>query len=168
MNSQLYAEFVVLSRNMQSLVARLESRELGTCKDISDLRGHIVSQLSRIDISLDAISRSVVVLHDKIETTAAKMENLMSMVSSQKIEHHHQGKILHVSSQETPPMEEEVLEDSQNPTQEHTTSPDITCLETIGPCKHQLQDPELLWTGCTDCQEWANLEELMSDFQTPI
>lgn len=168
MNSQLYAEFVVLSRNMQSLVARLESRELGTCKDISDLRGHIVSQLSRIDISLDAISRSVVVLHDKIENTAAKMENLMSMVNSQKIEHHHQGKILHVSSCNTPEMEKEELEDSQKQIQAHTTSPDITCSEIIGPCKHQLEDRELLWTGCTECQEWASLDELMKDFQTPI
>lgn len=154
---------------MQSLVGRLESRGLDTSRDISDLRGHIVSQLSRIDISLDAISRSLVVLHDRIESTARKMETFESSVNS-LLKQKEEAPVMNSqgSSGKTPLMDVEELPDTPITTLVRSTSPDITCYETIGLCKHQKEDPIFLSDGYMESQEWENLEELMKHFQTPM
>jgi len=151
---------------MQSLVSRLEQRGLHTYRDISDLRGHIVSIQSRIDISLVAISKSLVVLHDRIENIAQSQETLKNLVNA----HLEQKEVLpemnlQGDSQKMPVMESEELPDSQNPTQVRSTSVDITCSETIGPSRLQEIDQELQSDGFMEFLEWEKVEELMNNYQ---
>jgi len=169
MNTVEFVELVVLSRNMQSLVARLESKELHTSRDISDLRNHIVSQLSRIDISLDAISKSLAVLHDRIESTVAKVETIESSVNSllpmkAVSKEAPLGMNWPGSSSEMPVMVEEELPDSPVRTLVRSTSPDITCSETIGAFSNPNLDLASTSGGFMDSQEWENLDSLMKSY----
>jgi hypothetical protein len=152
------------------LAARLEKEGLLSSKDMYDLRSLFVSSLSRIDLTLAAMSRSLVVVHDRIESTAQKMENMMNMVSAlmtQKVqvEEPPQETNLGGSSQKQPMMEEEELYDTQKSTQEAGTTPDITCYETTGLCKHHQIESPLWYGGTTVDPEWESLEELMKNYQ---
>jgi hypothetical protein len=62
-------------------------------------------------------------------------------------------------------MEEEELFDTPKSTQGAGTSPDITCYETTGLCKHLLPESPLWYGGTTVDQEWENLEELMMNYR---
>ena len=132
MSTQLSFEFAQLSRNMQSLAARLENGELPISRDISDLRGHVVSQLSRIDISLAAISKSLMVLHDRTELIARKVETIESLVSAQvmqmEVVPETPSPVILSSDSERDEPESEPL---PMLTPVRGTSPDITCYETI-------------------------------------
>lgn len=158
-----------LSRAMQSLVARLENKELHTSRVISDLRDHIVSQQLRIDISLVAMSRSLVVLHDRIESIAPNLEILKSSVNSLILQVKEQAEMnLPLPLVLTPVMDVEELLDSPRNTQERMPSPDIRCCETFGLCRSLSRDLRAVASGTTGDQEWENLDELMKNYQEHI
>jgi len=151
------------------LVARLENKELHTYRVISDLREHIVSQQSRIDISLVAMSRSLTVLHDRIETIVPNLEILKSSVNSlilQVKEQHEMNSLLPLAV--TPLMDVEELLDSPMKTPERTRSPDIRCFETFGLCRNLSHDLRVVADGTSDYQEWENLDVLMKNYQEDI
>lgn len=166
MNSSEFKQLVEMSRNMQSLVGRLESKGHHTSKDILDLRSHIVSQLYRLDYSLDAISRSLVVLHDQIGTIAANQEIMKNTVSALVLQKAVvQGMNSQEDLQKTPEMELVELPDSPMQTPVRSTSPDITCSETIGPSKDLSPVPMSPLYGTMEIQEWEKVEELMKNSQ---
>jgi len=168
MNSKEYEELVKMSRCMQSLVARLASKEHPISKDISDLRRHIVSVQLRTDYSLAAMSRALVVLQDQIGSIAQSLETLKSSVSvlQKRMEPDQEEMNWHPALLKRPVMEVEELPDSPMNSQERGTSPDITCSETIGLCKHQLIDQGSPVDGIMELQEWEKVEELMKNYET--
>jgi len=168
MNSRELGQLVEISRSMQSLVARLENKAHLTSKDISGLREHIVSIQYRVDYSLVAMSKSLGVLHDKIESIVSKQETLMNSVNSllKQKEADQDEMNWHPALRLMPVMESEELPDSPVQILERGTSPDITCSETIGLCKHQLEDQRSPSDGTGDFLEWEKVDELMKNLET--
>jgi len=151
---------------MQSLVARLESKGHHTSKDISDLRAHIVSIQSRVDISLVAISKSLVVLHDRIESIAQNQETLKNLVSAPLVlKEVRQETNSRGNSPLTPVMECEELPDSPIETPVRFTFPDITCYETIGAYKQHGTGQTSRAGGTGDFLEWEKVEELIKNWE---
>jgi len=116
---------------MQSLVARLESKELHTSKDISSLSEHIACKLSRVDFSLDAISKSLQVLQTEMYTIAQKMETLENLGRNPKPEVPPETNLPAGFAQDWSPISETDLENLLKNIPESGTFPDITCYETI-------------------------------------
>lgn len=168
MNSNLSAEFVKLSRDMQSLVARLENQAHHTSRDMSSLRSHIVSIQSRVDCSLDVISKTLQVLQTAIFDTAAKMDLLQSMVKDL----HKEREVL----QEMKSLDDLLPEWNQEelawmnslfPIPEHGTIPDITCSETIFQQEGPRNDPTSTSGGFGVNQGWGSQEKPTGFFQRP-
>jgi hypothetical protein len=164
MRSNEFDELVKISRNMQSLVMRLENQGLHTSRDTSDLRSHIVSITSRIDFTLDAISRSLTVLHDRIESIAQSQETLRNLVLSQVNQCHATNSLQSLPL--TPVMVEEALPDSPENIQVRSPSPDINCSETIFASSRPFHVQILESDGSMDNLEWENLDELMKNYQS--
>lgn len=80
-NMNVSSEILKLTATIALLAKKLESQEHLISRDLLCLRENIASKQLRIDISLDAISKSLGVLHQRIESTVERMETIMSLVN---------------------------------------------------------------------------------------
>jgi len=154
---------------MQSLVAKLESQGLDTSRDISSLNGHIVSKLSRIDISLDAISRSLQVQQTLIGDIARRVEIIENSVRSQPVPPvvpNPETKLpCDLNSQWT--MDDEDWINSWSHFLEPTISPDITCYETTSFYKGPSNGLRSTASGSGENQGKEKVAKLTKIFQGP-
>lgn len=166
-----------LSKNTaltQSLVKKLENLEHLTSKDSLCSDQGLGLSLRRIDLTLDHISKSLVVLHDRIEIIAGKVATLENMVNVLIPTRPAIGACV--------PKETEMLsdEDFQNffnhpewsdllkPIPELGTSPDLTCSETICHFNNQLKEAASPSGGSMEHPVLVSPEKPMSFFQKPI
>lgn len=163
------SELVRLSRAMQSLVAKLESKEPHTSRDISDLREHIVSQQSRIDISLERISRLLADQQDQIASIAASQVRIENLVIAQQMakEDLPETPSPKLFGMQLPEADMEAYVNSLIRTPERSCSPDITCYETFGHFNVQFQGQIYHAPGTGDYQEPGSPGELMRSFLMP-
>jgi len=154
---------------MQSLVARLENQGHHTSRDMSSLRSHIVSIQSRIDCSLDVISKTLQVLQTVILDTAQKMDLLQNTVKDLlKEKEVLQGMRSLDDSLPEWSSEEMAWMNSLFPIPEHGTIPDTTCYETIFPQEDPRNDPISTSGGFGANQGWGSQEKPTGFFQKPI
>jgi len=153
---------------MQSLVARLENQARHTSRDMSSLRSHIVSIQSRVDCSLDVISKTLQVLQTAIFDTAAKMDLLQNMVKDLHREKEvlQEMKSLDDLLPEWNP-EEMAWMNSLFPIPEHGTIPDTTCYETIFQQEDPRNDPTSTSDGFGGNQGWGSQEKPTGFYPMP-
>jgi len=110
---------------------KLENDEEPISRDILDLRNHIVSVQSRVDISLVAMSKSLAVQATAISDIAVKMENIENLVKDQLQWARTEMNL--PDPLQTPLLSKEEMEwmNGLLETQEPGISPDITCYEII-------------------------------------
>jgi len=154
--------------DMLSLEKRLESRVLAISKDMLSLRSHIVSQLSRIDISLAAISRSQQAMLDLISDIARKMESSENLAKSQSQQLTNLETNLLKDSEIAWSKEDTELLDSLMKTPEHGTFQDITCSETFGLYNDPLKDPIFQYGGFVDLLELGSPERPTKKYKMDI
>ena len=171
MNQQLCGEFSKLSANMQSLAARLENQAHLTSRDTASSIKGVHCVLRRIDLTLESMSKSLVVLHDRIDNIAAKVEIFSNTVERLKEEHPQEFQ---------PEMKSPVISWSQFVEENEdwlnsliedpvlTTSPDIHCYETIYPQPGPLIDLTLESSGSTALQVQVSPERPIKKFQKRI
>ncbi len=135
MNTNQSNEQLNLIAHMVSLEKKLESLELLTSKGTVSSDNGVFSVTRRIDLTLDAMSRSLRVLHDTTEATARKVEMLGNLVHALILEvrqdrlNQEMNWEGHFPDVWSPAMQDWVS--SLMLTPERGTSPDITCSETI-------------------------------------
>jgi len=158
----------------ESLAEKLEKVELHTCKDSVSLRNVVPSSLRRIDLTLDAIWKSLMVLHNRTEFIAQKVEILQRQVLA----------LQPPLPEEEPPLSPETtlpsnfvtVSSDDEPewlnslmlTPEHGITTDILCSETPFQSPHRFIGQSSMSNGFMDPQELASLDELMNSFPTPI
>lgn len=153
-NTQASAMFSLLKGSMESLEKKLEKVEHHTSRDTSCFEDRIISTLLRVDISLAAISKSLQVLQTQTDLTAAKVETILNMVQNPA------PPVVEMSWANHLPTEWGGWDNgdwltSLMKTPERISSPDITCYETIVPCKRPLIDLE---SGSVGTMENLELE----------
>lgn len=157
----LSSELAKISAAMQSLAAKSANKEPDISKDISDLRSHIVSIQSRVDISLDAMSRSLGVLHSRIELIASKMVTSESLeISHKALMEQFKMRQLEPSLQPWTEEDQEWLNSFMN-IPELGTIPDITCSETILRRSPPFIDLTFEFNGTMDHPEQVSLAQPM-------
>lgn len=139
-------------------------------KDIADLRSELVCRLLNISSTQDSTWKGLAVLADRIDNIAVNQEILLRKVSALEDlvrllgpPPPNQG----MSQRAPSPLPWMNLEDQEwyrslMSSPERSISPDLTCGETMFPCKHQLVDPPSTVDGSTVNLEQGSPEEPMN------
>lgn len=163
-----------VSARMESLEKKLETLELLICKDSVSSTNVVPFSLQRIDLTLDAIWKSLMVLHDRIETIVPKVDTLMNMVQSLQPPLPKEEpaptpgtpsfkSIVNISSDDDSEWLNSLMQD-----QGFMDTLDISCLETPLPSPLPSNGLASTSNGFMDLPDQVSLEEHMSAFQTPI
>lgn len=157
------------SKNMEAmelLARKLDLMEHRISKVMSSGSQGLPSRLASIDVGIDAIWKSLRVLHDKIEIIAQKVETLSKSELVPILEP--QGVVPPPCPEMNCTLNTEVISSDDEPdwfnslihTQDVSDFPDITCSETPFLFQNLLNDPASPSNGFTDFQEWANHDML--------
>lgn len=130
----LSRQLLQLTANMQSLAARLDNLVPLTSKDSAYSENGVVLSLRRIDLTLEYISKSLVVHQEKIEHIVQNQETIMNMVNvltqERRQENVPETKSQPISWSQFQEENQEWL-NSLHEDPVHTTFPDMSCLETF-------------------------------------
>lgn len=141
---EAHGSYAIIGREVGDL-------ELHTSKDSSFSEIGLFSAMRRIDLTLDAMSRSLKVLHDRTELIVQNQVVLGNMVSALQVDHHPVSQPVttnvHVNSFSPWSPGTEALLDSLMNIQEDSSSLDITCYETMDACNSPLRGPIYKSTG---------------------
>lgn len=139
-----------------SSVEKLVQEELLTSKGTSRFPDAVISVMFGISSSIGAMLKSQEVLLDRIETIAQKMETLENMVFSLKEDLKATSERSLSRSRSLSLEEIKGWMNSPPTTQIPGSSMELQCSETLFPEPIQSNDPEFMFDGFTDLQEWVN------------
>lgn len=165
-----------LTAAMQLLAERLETQEHLISRDMFSFTSGLNSKLARIDLTLDAISKCLMVLHDKIEHIVVKEEITGNTETVQSPPVPAPAvPIIDLTETNSPPSlfqpwteEDKDWLDSLMNSPEHTTSVDINCYETVLGTPKRLRDPILKYGGTMEHLVQGSPEKRTSGYQVHI